>query len=150
MKANGRTYTRAKAALATRVEPNYIARLVASLPSVTKADVNLDRYYALLDRVLEDRIVTPEETGRLLSLALDTGISQERTKEVHHEYIHDLVLAALADGLITEKEERTLGTFVDYSRSQKKHLRIFFYKQEMGPLKPCPLSPPPRSRLTRT
>jgi DNA polymerase III subunit epsilon len=108
IKANGRTYTRTNAALATKAEPSYIAKLVASLPSVTKADGDLDRYYALLDRILEDRIVTQEETARLLSLALDTGLCQERAIEVHHAYMRDLVLAALADGFISEKEEEDL------------------------------------------
>jgi DNA polymerase-3 subunit epsilon len=108
LKMNGRAYTRANAALATRAEPNYIAKLISSLPLVTKADGNLNRYYALLDRVLEDRIITPEETGRLFKLALDEGIPQERAIEAHHEYMRDLVLAALADNTITEKEEEDL------------------------------------------
>lgn len=108
LKMNGKTYTRANAALATRAEPNYTAKLISSLPLVTKTDGNLNRYHALLDRVLEDRIITPEETGRLFRLALDEGISQERAVEAHHEYMRDLVLVALADNVITEKEEADL------------------------------------------
>ncbi len=108
LKANGRAYTRTDAASAAQAEPNYIAKLVASLPSVIKADGNLDRYYALLDRVLEDRVVTPEETARLFRLALDAGISQERAKEAHYEYTRDLVRAALADGFVSEKEKEDL------------------------------------------
>ncbi len=147
VKANGRTYTRAKAALATRVEPNYIARLVASLPSVTKADVNLDRYYALLDRVLEDRIVTPEETGRLLRLALDTGISQERVKEVHYEYIQDLVLAALADGFISEKEEEDFRHVCGLLSVPEKTFEDILLQARNGTLNHLALSTPPAPTL---
>lgn len=108
LKASGKSLTRAGAALAAKAEPNYIARLVASLPVVTGARRDLNEYYALLDRILEDRIVTADEAGALAGLARDAGISKMQAESAHFRYMRDLVLVALADDVITEKEEEDL------------------------------------------
>lgn len=108
LRLNGRSYTRASAAEVRKTELNYIDKLVASLPVVTTGDRNLDRYHSLLDRVLEDRIVTADEAAMLSSLARENGISQGQARDVHLKYAHDLVLVAIADGTITEKEEEDL------------------------------------------
>jgi DNA polymerase-3 subunit epsilon len=105
---SGKSYTRAVAAKAAKSEVSFIAKLVASLPSVAGTDPRLDRYLALLDRVLEDRLVTADEAGMLFHLALELGISQEQAREAHLRYVRDLMAVALADGVITEREEEDL------------------------------------------
>lgn len=105
---NGASYTRARAAEATKSELNYIAKLIASLPTVASADRGLNRYYALLDRVLEDRVVTADEAAALFSLASEVGMSQLQAEDAHCMYLRDLIVAALTDGVITQKEEEDL------------------------------------------
>ena len=105
---NERTYTRDSAAAAIKLEPNYIARLVASLRTETNTDRSLDQYFALLDRVLEDRVVIADETAMLFNIAREIGISQRQAEDAHCRYARDLVLAAFADRRITREEEADL------------------------------------------
>jgi DNA polymerase III epsilon subunit family exonuclease len=108
LRINGKSYTRASAAEAMKSEPNYIAKLIASLPIGPKSDQSLDRYFALLDHVLEDRVVTPDEATMLFDLAREVGISQGQAEDAHCKYTRDLVFAALADEVVTQKEEEDL------------------------------------------
>jgi DNA polymerase-3 subunit epsilon len=89
-------------------EPTYIARLVAKLPDKTTESPELDEYLLLLDRVLEDRRVTPEETVELLSLSRNLGLSREHLRSAHRSYMSELIRAAWADGIVTETEQEDL------------------------------------------
>ncbi|MCS7159253.1 MAG: BRCT domain-containing protein [Gemmatales bacterium] len=65
-------------------------------------------YGALLDRVLEDRLVTDSEADALLEMAAKWGLSGEQIRFAHREYLNQLAVAALADGVVTEAERRDL------------------------------------------
>ncbi len=104
----GKSCLRSDAAVAAESEVSYIEKLVASLPLTANRDPNLDEYLALLDRVLEDRLVTADEAHLLLCLAGDLGISQEQAGRAHRHYLHDLVRLALADGIVTDREKEDL------------------------------------------
>jgi DNA polymerase-3 subunit epsilon len=87
------------------VERNaYIRRLVARLPAEVSADPLLDDYFAVLDRVLEDRRVLPEEASALEDLARSLGISRHAAVDAHRRYMSGLIAVALRDGTITPAE----------------------------------------------
>jgi DNA polymerase-3 subunit epsilon len=66
-------------------------------------------YVDLLNRVLEDRRVSADEADLLLQVATQWGLTSERVKTVHEEYLYALVTAALRDGVVTEAERRDLN-----------------------------------------
>jgi DNA polymerase-3 subunit epsilon len=105
---SGRSLSRKKAQELIKAEVSYIAQLVASLPANTGTRAELDDYFALLDRVLEDRRVTPGETDALFELAENLGISREQAVRAHDQYMRDLIHAALADDMITKHEQEDL------------------------------------------
>lgn len=65
-------------------------------------------YLALLDRVLEDRRVDDAEADALVEMAAKWGLSGEQIEFAHSEYVTQLAIAALADGIVTEAERRDL------------------------------------------
>jgi DNA polymerase-3 subunit epsilon len=105
---SGKSLSRKKAQEVIKAEVSYIARLVASLSADSGAHAELDDYFALLDRVLEDRRVTPDEVDALLELAERLGISRKQAVSAHCQYMRDLIRVALADDIITQNEQRDL------------------------------------------
>jgi len=105
---SGKAVTRSQSALLRDRESSFIERMVARLPSVGGTDAKLEEYFALLDRVLEDRRVTAEETDLLFDLARKMGFSREQLALAHKFYVKDLVRAAYADSVITRNEQRDL------------------------------------------
>lgn len=69
---------------------------------------SLDEYLLVLDRVLEDRVVTEDEADELVAFAIDAGLSQESVQRVHHEYLDRLVALVLSDGIVTDDEHQDL------------------------------------------
>lgn len=69
---------------------------------------DLDEYLLVLDRVLEDRIVDPVEAESLLAYAANCGISAQRLDRLHECYLAEIIALALADGIVTEDEQRDL------------------------------------------
>jgi len=65
-------------------------------------------YRALLDRVLEDRRVDNVEADALLETAAQWGLSGDEARLAHRDYLNQLALAAVADGLVTDAELRDL------------------------------------------
>lgn len=65
-------------------------------------------YLALLDKVLEDRLVSADEADALMGVANDWGLSGEEVCSAHRTYLGELAHAALADGVVTESERRDL------------------------------------------
>ena len=65
-------------------------------------------YLALLDRVLEDHVVTKAEAEGLVAMAREWGLSSAQVSRAHEQYLRDLVDAAWADGVVTDTEGREL------------------------------------------
>lgn len=65
-------------------------------------------YFALLDRVLEDRRVTDHEVAALADTAARWGISAAAVRSLHRAYLGGVWDLARADGVITDAEERDL------------------------------------------
>jgi len=105
---SGKSWTRTTAKKHIDSEPSYIARLIEQLPSFYMLEPNIDEYLALLDRYLEDRIITEEESESLIALAEDIGLYREDVIDAHSLYMRALIQAALEDGVITQSEERDL------------------------------------------
>ena len=91
--------------------PTFIQRLLGrrrdhALPDAT--DGALIAYGALLDRALEDRQVDDSEADSLVGMASAWGLTEEQIGRAHRNYLHQLAIAALADGSITEAERGDL------------------------------------------
>lgn len=91
---------------------NYLAGLLERLPrsAVTKGRlaVATAQYLNLLDRAIEDRLLTHHESDALHQLASDLGMSADQIRIVHATYLASLCRIAILDGEITPQEERDL------------------------------------------
>lgn len=71
-------------------------------------DAETQEYVDLLDRVLEDRVVTEAEVEGLFETATRWGLSRDRVLSIHQSYLEALVRAAVADGVLTPAERDDL------------------------------------------
>jgi DNA polymerase-3 subunit epsilon len=91
--------------------PEYIQRLLdrrGSEPFSVASDGAMMAYGALLDRVLEDRRVDSAEADALVEMANRWGLSRNQIVTAHRDYLHQLAIAAIADGVVTDSERRDL------------------------------------------
>jgi DNA polymerase-3 subunit epsilon len=65
-------------------------------------------YFELLDRVLEDGIVTETEAEGLVELAEMSALSAATVRDAHQRYLEALAVAALQDSVVTDNERREL------------------------------------------
>jgi len=101
-------YPRSQAAQDILSEPSYIGHLVSKLPATAHSQPVIEDYLVLLDRVLEDRRVSAEESEALYILAQECGMSRTQAIGAHHLYMRDLIQTALEDTVITESESKDL------------------------------------------
>ena len=83
-----------------------LAALADRLPAGTGGDS--EAYLAVLDAVLEDRIITPEETRQLTGLAAQLGIVRGAALQAHRDYLAHVCAAAWRDGTVTNSEHADL------------------------------------------
>jgi DNA polymerase III subunit epsilon len=91
--------------------PTFLARLLEKMdyPAPAAAvDGAVMAYWALLDRVLEDRIVQETEADALHEMATRWGLSGQQIRLIHDDYLKRLARAAVADGIVTKAERRDL------------------------------------------
>ena len=74
----------------------------------TATDGAVMAYGALLGRVLEDRHVDDSEAEALIETATRWGLSNDQISLAHREYLNQLTIAAIADGVVTDAERRDL------------------------------------------
>jgi len=91
--------------------PTFLQRLLGrlhehALPVAT--DGAAMAYGALLDRALEDRHVDDSEADALVETAARWGLSKDQIELAHHDYLNQLAIAAVADGIVTDTERRDL------------------------------------------
>jgi DNA polymerase-3 subunit epsilon len=91
-------------------KPSYLVRLLSKLGngSGNNSNARHDSYIELLDRTLEDGIVTEREGRALHELAGEWGLTEPTVRQLHLDYLHSLVTAALEDGVITAPERQQL------------------------------------------
>jgi DNA polymerase III subunit epsilon len=105
---SGKQLSRSLAKQIEEREPTLLEKLVRKLASVPEAGEHEERYLALLDRVLEDRLVTPEEEDQLATLARECGLTASQIQKSHERYLSDLLRVALRDGVLSELEKGDL------------------------------------------
>jgi len=104
----GRRYARKQASDPTTQTLSYLSKLVSRLPATSESDMQFIEYLELLDRALEDRIVTDEEAEGLHRVAEEFGLGRDKVIEVHRSYLNALAVVALEDGIVTDAERRDL------------------------------------------
>jgi DNA polymerase III subunit epsilon len=91
--------------------PNYIQQLAQSLSrgsgGASTHEGERD-YRELLWRALEDGRVENSEGDSLVDVAIHWGLCFERIKVIHLDYLSQLALAAMADGHVTDVEQREI------------------------------------------
>ncbi|MGY1986909.1 exonuclease domain-containing protein [Blastococcus sp. SYSU DS0669] len=99
-----RTLPREAATAAVRERDGYLSRLVAALPALDDAPPSMAPYLTVLDRVLEDRLVSVAEADQLVSLAGELGCGPDHVTAAHRIYLEALATAAYSDGVVTDGE----------------------------------------------
>jgi DNA polymerase-3 subunit epsilon len=101
-----RPLTRIQQAAFAAAQRPPLADLLGRLPRGATAE--LDSYLAVLDRVLEDRIIDHDEVVELTALASELGLTQDGAIQAHREYLLHLATAAWRDRVITDLEHADL------------------------------------------
>ncbi len=103
-----RAVSRSGAAVARRGQEGYLATLVSALPDLEQTPPTMAPYLAVLDQVLEDRLVSVTEADELVALAGELGCSPEHVMTAHRLYLDALATVAMADGVVTHDEHADL------------------------------------------
>jgi DNA polymerase III subunit epsilon len=86
----------------------YLARLAVALYHRQQRGPHL-MYVDMLDRALDDLMISPQEWGELSILAASLGMTTDETRDCHDCYFRELVAAAARDNRITDEEYQLLG-----------------------------------------
>jgi DNA polymerase-3 subunit epsilon len=102
-------YRREHAREAREQPPSFLQRIASRIHhDVEAATPNVLAYLTLVDRVLEDRTIDDSEGDALVDAALNWRLSPSQVSAAHTQYLQNLAVAALADGVVTESERRDL------------------------------------------
>lgn len=83
-----------------------LAAFTDRLPRGTSG--NVDAYLGVLDRILEDRIITEGELASLAELAAELGLTRDTAERANREYLQHVAAAAWRDGHLTSAERADL------------------------------------------
>lgn len=83
-----------------------LAALVHSLPRGAGGD--LDAYLGVLDRVLEDRLVSDSEVATVTGVAAEFGLTRDAAERAHRLYLGHVATAAWLDRTVTSAERADL------------------------------------------
>jgi DNA polymerase-3 subunit epsilon len=92
----------------TRRDENFIVALISRLPLGEDFSPECQNYCALLDRVLEDRLVTATEAEQLFDRAQELGLDRSRVEGAHRSYLRQLLELAIRDGTVSQAEANDL------------------------------------------
>jgi len=102
-------HRREHAANARQETPRFLKVLAERIRHDTEGTLpDVLAYMTLLDRVLEDRTIDGSEENLLVDAATSWQLSAVQVAMAHTQYLHNLAVAALADGIITDSERRDL------------------------------------------
>lgn len=85
---------------------HFLRRLVDRMPR--RGEPDADRYLDLLDQVLLDLHISESEADALLAVAEELGLWREDVHRLHEQYLSELAVLALADGVVTRAERDDL------------------------------------------
>jgi len=102
-------FTRVHAERSLAEPPKFLQRLSSIIHHDTEAETpNVLAYMVLIDRILEDRVVDQTEEDVLVDAITNWGLSSAQVAAAHANYIHNLAVSALADGIVSDSERRDL------------------------------------------
>jgi DNA polymerase-3 subunit epsilon len=102
-------YRREHAREAREQPPRFLQRIASHIHHNVEAEApNVLAYLALVDRVLEDRTIDESEEHALVGAAVNWQLSRSQLSAAHTQYLQNLAVTALADGVVTESERRDL------------------------------------------
>lgn len=85
-----------------------VTSLPATIPAVDADPTAVLGYVDLLDRVVEDRSISPAEVAALAEFASAHELGPDIVTDIHRSYLTSLVAIALGDGEVTEIERDDL------------------------------------------
>ncbi len=77
-------------------------------------ELEVSRYFQLLDSVFLDRVLSQSEQSQLLSFAAEAGLSASALRELHRRYLDSLIKAAWTDNVMTDAERQTIAVLARY------------------------------------
>jgi DNA polymerase-3 subunit epsilon len=90
-------------------EPSFLASLVGSADAALGDDTALVApYLEVLDRAIEDRRLSEAEQAELAETATMLGLSADRIRSLHSDYMGTLIALARRDSIITDRERYDL------------------------------------------
>lgn len=90
-------------------EPSFLTALVRSGGASLGPDTALVApYLEVLDRAIEDRMLSEAEQTELMETATMLGLSAERVRSLHSDYMGTLIALARRDGIATDRERYDL------------------------------------------
>jgi DNA polymerase-3 subunit epsilon len=90
-------------------EPSFLATLVGHADGALGADtVLVAPYLEVLDRAIEDRRLSEPEQAELAETAHLLGLSAERVRSLHCDYMGTLIALARRDSIVTDRERYDL------------------------------------------
>ncbi len=96
-------------AVAEQAPPRFLQRIAERLHYDTEEQFpNLLAYQVLLERILEDRLIDANEEDTLVQAAVEWNLSAAQLQTAHQQFLQQLAVAALADGVVTDTERRDL------------------------------------------
>ncbi|MCZ6861910.1 MAG: exonuclease domain-containing protein, partial [Alphaproteobacteria bacterium] len=102
-------FRREEALSALDEQPRFLQRIATKIRHDVDAETpNILAYLALVDRVLEDRVIDAREEDVLVDAALNLLLSPAQLDAAHRQYIHSIAVLALADGVVSDAERRDL------------------------------------------
>ncbi len=129
---------RGRASQSREREFGYLNALAARLRTTgTDDDVGFEEYFDLLDRVLEDHIVTQEEADSIVAWATAVGFSAERLGEANAAYLLAMVKAAWEDGVVTSAERAELLVAAHWLGLTEEELDRLIEAGELGQQRDC-------------
>ena len=96
---NGAPLQRDKSLDKSEEKNSLISKMISKLPTeiVREENPDIDEYLLLIDRVLEDRIITEEEIEQLNIFAEHLGLTRDQAIAANYEYMRHMIRLALAD-----------------------------------------------------
>lgn len=90
-------------------EPSFLSSLVSSADAALGADTALVApYLEVLDRAIEDRRLSEAEQVELAETACMLGLTADRVRSLHSDYMGTLIALARRDAIVTERERYDL------------------------------------------
>ena len=108
---SGKRLTRQASAERKQQPPSYLSRIAAGINHDSEGESDdIIAYATIIENVLADRIIDSDEETILVDAATSFGLSHDQVTGVHKSFLDNLIVSALADGVVTNAERHDLET----------------------------------------